>query len=163
MMMVITTTFMANLALKFHDNVLSHADETRYKYVFSGLVIVNQGRTGSVGSTLLRVGLRSTMIGLSLKQKQKQTKNQQTCKKKKLYKALLASRAFTKHQRTQRHLLFFLKHLSSIWLTLLVPHFSVCIKWHGGHLSLILGTWNFCCFLHLRQLQIDGFQQKRLS
>lgn len=65
MMMVITTTFMAILALKFHDNVLSHADKILYKYVFSGLVIVKQGRTGSVGSILLKVELRSTMIGLS--------------------------------------------------------------------------------------------------
>ena len=67
MMMVITTTFIANFPLKFHDYVLSHADETWYKYVFSGLVIVKQGRTGSVLSSLLKVGLRSTMIGLLLK------------------------------------------------------------------------------------------------
>lgn len=79
MMMVITTTFVANFALKFHDYELSHADETRYKYVFSGLVIVKQGRTGSMVSTLLKVGLRSIMIGPSLKQKQtKKPTNRQT-------------------------------------------------------------------------------------
>lgn len=87
LMMMVITTFVANFALKFHDYELSHADETQYKYVFSGLVIVKQSRTGSMVSTLLKVGLRSTVIGLSLKQKQK---NQQTGKQK-LYKAHLAS------------------------------------------------------------------------
>lgn len=33
MIMVITTTFIDNFSLKFHDYVLSHANETWYKYV----------------------------------------------------------------------------------------------------------------------------------
>lgn len=85
------------------------------------------------------------MIGLTLKQKQKQ-KNQQTCKQK-LYTAPLASRSFLKQQKTQRRFLFFLnKLLSSIWLNLLVPYFRVVYEVAWGTFIFNFGDLEFLPF-----------------